>query len=80
MNDTSLRSQILQKIAELAGTDPTAIDDRATLDSLGLDSSDAVILALEVEQATSREIDAGIFLRNATIAEAAAEIERICAQ
>lgn len=78
MSGASLRSGIYQKVAELAGVEPDAIDEQTTLESLGLDSSDAVVLAMEAEKVAQREIEVAIFLRNETIAMAAAEIERIC--
>ncbi len=79
-SSTEVRAQIMGKIAELAGTDPAELVDASTLDSLGLDSSDAVILALEIEEATGHEIDAAVFLRCATIGEAATEIARLIAK
>lgn len=72
-----LRERIYQKTALLAGVEATELNEQSTLDSLGLDSADAVILAMEVEEATGSEIDVGIFLRFSTIAEAAAEIVRL---
>jgi acyl carrier protein len=74
LTDNELRAQILAKTAALAGVSPETLTDESTLDSLGLDSSDAVVLAMEVEELTGREIEVGLFLRFATVAEAAAEI------
>ena len=79
-NDDRLRSRVLGKAAELAGIEVGEFDPASTLESIGLDSSDAVILAMEVEEATGVEIDVGIFLRFETIAEAADEIARLVAE
>jgi acyl carrier protein len=73
----SLRTRVIGKAAELAGIPATDFDPASTLESVGLDSSDAVILAMEVEETTGVEIDVGIFLRFETIGEAADEIQRI---
>ncbi len=72
-----VRQNVLRKTAELAGLEVHQLDGDATLESLGLDSSDAVILAMEVEELVGVEIDVGIFLRFETVAEAADEIERL---
>ncbi len=73
----TLLDQIRSKVAEVADIDVGEIGDDTTLEALGLDSADAVIIAMEVEDLTSREIDVGVFLRCATIVEAAAEIARL---
>jgi acyl carrier protein len=79
MEITDVRTLVLKKTADLAGIQPEDITDATNLDSLGLDSADAVVLAMEIEQATGREIEVGVFLRCETIAETAAEIARIVA-
>jgi len=79
MEAVDVRTLVLRKTADLAGISPEAITDETNLDSLGLDSADAVVLAMEVEQATGREIEVGVFLRCDTIAETAAEIARLVA-
>ena len=79
MEIADVRTLVLKKTADLAGIQPEEITDATNLDSLGLDSADAVVLAMEVEQATGREIEVGVFLRCETIAETAAEIARIVA-
>lgn len=79
METADVRTLVLKKTADLAGIQPEEITDATNLDSLGLDSADAVVLAMEVEQATGREIEVGVFLRCETIAETAAEIARIVA-
>ena len=53
---------------------PASITEETNLESLGLDSSDAVVLAMEVEELTGLEVEVGLFLRCATVAEAATEI------
>ena len=75
-----IRAKIVQAAADLAGIDPAEINGESTLESLGLDSSDAVILAMEVEQATGREIDVGVFLRFEKLDEATQEIVRLLAE
>jgi acyl carrier protein len=72
-------ARVLGKAAELAAVDPESIDRASSLETLGLDSSDAVVLAMEIEEATGVEIDVGIFLRFETIGEAADEIARLIA-
>lgn len=79
METADVRTLVLKKTADLAGIQPEEITDATNLDSLGLDSADAVVLAMEVEQATGREIEVGVFLRCETIAETATEIARIVA-
>jgi len=75
--DENIRTRVLRKAAELAGIEVDVIDPESTLESIGLDSSDAVILAMEVEEVSGVEIDVGIFLRFETLVEAADEISRI---
>ena len=72
-----LYDRVWEKTAELVGIEPQEIDRQSTLESLGLDSSDAVVLAMELEEATGRAIDVGIFLRFETIDQAAKEIARL---
>ena len=64
------------KAAELSGLSADSIDPHSTLESLGLSSSDAVILAMEIEEVTGVEIDVGVFLRHETIEEAINEIRQ----
>lgn len=75
--EADVRTLVLKKTAHLAGISPEQITDETNLDSLGLDSADAVVLAMEIEQATGREIEVGVFLRCETIAETASEIARL---
>ncbi len=77
MNKQDVRRQVWEKAAELSGLDVEDVAGDATLESLGLNSSDAVILAMEIEEAAGQEIDVGIFLRFETLAEAAEEIARL---
>ena len=79
MELADVHTLVLKKTADLAGIQPEEITDATNLDALGLDSADAVVLAMEIEQATGREIEVGVFLRCETIAETAAEIARIVA-
>lgn len=75
-----IRATILQRAADLAGVDVAEVSGESSLEALGLDSADAVILAMEIEEATGREIDVGIFLRFEKLDEAAAEIVKLLAQ
>jgi acyl carrier protein len=77
--DRVMYDRVWQKTAELAGLAPKDLDPACTLESLGLDSSDAVVLAMELEDVTGRSIDVGIFLRFETIEEAAMEVARLVA-
>jgi acyl carrier protein len=70
-----VREIVLGRVKELMDNRDVAVSDDATLESLGLDSSDAVILAMEVEERTGREVDVGTFLRFETLREAIADIE-----
>jgi len=77
MSQTQITELVIKRTAELADVPPEQITDDTTLESLGLDSSDAVILAMELEELTGREIDVGIFLRFETLGAACDEIERM---
>ena len=77
MDPVKVREMVFNSVAGLAGVSPASITDVTNLESLGLDSSDAVVLAMEVEELTGLEIEVGLFLRCATVAEAAAEITTI---
>lgn len=77
INDAQLVAYMRQKIADLAGQPADAIDLTATLEALGVDSADAVILAAEAEDFLGREIDADLFLRCPTIKEALDELTRL---
>lgn len=79
MDAQRAHEMVIAKAADLAGVTPGEITAETNLESLGLDSADAVVLAMEVEQATGQEIDVGIFLRCETVAEAAAEISNLMA-
>lgn len=70
---------VIDKAADLAGIKPEEITAETNLEALGLDSADAVVLAMEVEQVTGREIDVGLFLRCETVADAAKEIAEMVA-
>ena len=60
----------LRRAAAMAGVPVEAIDETATIDSLGLESADAVILAMEAEEVLGREIEVGVFFQHDTIAAA----------
>lgn len=76
MNFYELRTRVFARTAELAGCPVEQIGAETTLEEVGLDSSDAVILAMEVEELAGREIDVGIFLRFANLGEAMDELAR----
>jgi acyl carrier protein len=73
----ALRSRIYARTSELAGVPREEISAETTLDGAGLDSSDAVILALEVEELVGAEIDVGVFLRFKTLGESIDELVRL---
>lgn len=77
MNVEELQARVFARTAELAGRPLEEIDSTTTLESAGLDSSDAVILAMEVEEITGREVDVGIFMRFANLGEAVEELGRV---
>jgi acyl carrier protein len=77
MDADTVRQRVYARTAELAGLSAEDIGAETTLDSAGLDSSDAVILAMEVEELTGKEIDVGIFLRFTTLGEAVEELLRV---
>jgi acyl carrier protein len=74
-NMDGLQKKVMDLTAARAGIDELNLG--ATLESLGLDSSDAVILAMEIEELIDKEVDPAIFMRFETVGEAAQEIERI---
>jgi len=74
MDPVRVREMVFHSVAGLAGVAPASITDETNLESLGLDSSDAVVLAMEVQELTGLEIEVSLFLRCATVAEAATEI------
>jgi acyl carrier protein len=80
LDHAEIMRRVWEKAAELSGLPASQIDTEATLESLGLSSSDAVILAMEIEEVTDKPIDVGVFLRHETIAEAIAEIEAALAE
>ena len=76
MDANTIKARICARVAELADLSPDEIGAETTLENVGLDSSDAVILALDVEELTGKEIDVGIFLRFSTLGEALEEVVR----
>jgi acyl carrier protein len=72
-----LVAYMVERISDLAGKPPDAIDLNATLEALGVDSADAVILAAEAEDYLGREVDADLFLRCPTIGEALGELVQL---
>ena len=77
MDIGNLQARVFARTAELAGLSPDEISAETTLESVGLGSSDAVILALEVEELFGTEIEVGIFLRFASLGEAVEELVRV---
>jgi len=80
MDPAKTREIVFARVAALAGVEPSSITEETNLEALGLDSSDAVVLAMEVEEVTGLEIEVELFLRCATVAEAAAEVAAIAAK
>lgn len=80
MDSAGVREMVFRSVAGLAGVPPASITEETNLESLGLDSSDAVVLAMEVEELTGLEIEVDLFLRCATVAEAATEIMAIASR
>jgi acyl carrier protein len=76
MDLVAIRERIYVRTAELAGLQADQINSETSLESVGLDSSDAVILAMEVEEMTGVEVDVGIFLRFSNLGEAVDELTR----
>jgi acyl carrier protein len=74
MGENNIGELIFQKVADLSGRERSEINATTTLESLGLDSADAVVLAMEVEQMVGREVEVGLFLRAPTIGDAIAEV------
>jgi acyl carrier protein len=77
MKVEELTERVFARTAELAGLSRDEINGETTLESAGLDSSDAVILAMEVEELTGREVDVGIFLRFENLGQAIDELARL---
>ena len=80
MKIEELQALIFARTAELADVGSGEIGPDTTLERVGLDSSDAVILAMEVEQLIGGEVDVGIFLRFETLGEALQELFRVLPQ
>jgi len=69
-DQANFKERILARTAELAGVPREDVHATTTLEAVGLDSSDAVVLALEAEEFAGQEVDVGIFLRFPTIGDA----------
>ena len=74
MGFEEIKVRLYARTAELAGLALADIGPLTTLEGIGLDSSDAVLLALEVEELVGTEVDVGVFLRFSTIGEALEEL------
>jgi acyl carrier protein len=72
-----LRQLVFAKTALVAGLEPSEIGPDTTLESAGLDSSEAVIVAMEIEETIGIELDPGVFLRFANLGEVAEELARL---
>ncbi len=77
MTPAEVHELVFATVAGLAGVPPGEVAADTSLEALGLDSSDAVILAMEVEERTGVELEVSLFLRCATVGEAATEIAAI---
>jgi acyl carrier protein len=72
-----LVSFVRQRIAEYIGATPDSIDIDGDVAALGLDSSDAVVLAAELEEWLDLEIEPELFLRYTELRPALQEIDQV---
>jgi hypothetical protein len=79
-DNDSIITRAWAKAAEVSGIAPEQINRGSTLESLGLSSSDAVILAMEIEEIVGGPVDVGIFLRHETLGGAINEIANLFAR
>ena len=77
MDPVKVREMVFNSVAGLAGVSPGSISDETNLESAWARLLRCRVLAMEVEELTGLEIEVGLFLRCATVAEAAAEITTI---
>ena len=77
MSAEDLQRLVFAKTAVVAGLEPGEIGPDTTLESAGLDSSEAVIVAMEIEEVIGIELDPGVFLRFANLGEVAEELARL---
>lgn len=77
MSAEDLQRLVFAKTAVVAGLEPEEIGPDTTLESAGLDSSEAVIVAMEIEEVIGIELDPGVFLRFANLGEVADELTRL---
>lgn len=75
-DDKDLRERLMLQAAGISGLPREDFDENASLEMLGLDSSDAVILAMQIEEIIEQEVEVGIFLRVETVGDAIDEILR----
>jgi len=69
-----LTNFIVGRLSEYTGIPACEIIATQTFEAMGLQSSDAVVLAAELEGFLAREIDIDLFLRCSTLDEALKEI------
>ena len=72
-----LTSFIVGRLSEYTGIPVVRIDVTQTFEAIGLQSSDAIVLAAELEELLARELDVDLFLRCSTLDEVLAEIARL---
>jgi acyl carrier protein len=72
-----LATFVRQRIAEYIGSTPDSIDIDGDVAALGLDSSDAVVLAAELEEWLDLEIEPELFLRHTELRPALQEIDQV---
>ncbi len=77
MSAEAIQRLVFAKTAAVAGLEPGEIGPDTTLESAGLDSSEAVIVAMEIEEVIGIELDPGVFLRFANLGEVAEELARL---
>ena len=71
-----IQKLLWDKLLELTEIEINEVNPSLTLDELGLDSNDAIVLAMEIEELLGKEIDVAVFMRFETIDESFQEIER----
>ncbi len=80
MSESELRGWVRQHIAKLLNVHADELDLNQTLESFGMDSVDAVLMAGEMEEFLNIEIDPAALLQYPTIEQMVAAMERWAAQ
>lgn len=75
LNAEAVRAWITEFLTSLLALEASAIRGDVRFNNLGLDSVDAVVMAGALEEHFDTEIDATLFLRNATIDDLLADLK-----